>query len=269
MTTASAPAGTLLRQWRTRRRRSQLDVALAADISTRHLSFLETGRAVPSRTMITRLCDELEVPLRDRNTLFLAAGLAPEYPEHPLDDLGTARHAIQAVLAGHDPNPAVAVNARWEVLAANRAMSAMLSAVPTTLTGPPLNMLRATLHPEGLAPQLRDPARWRDNALRRARRQYERTADPQLATLITEIESYPIAATADTNPDPLDDLVIPMRLTTDLGELSLIYAVTVFGSPRDITMDELAIETFFPADEATRALLPRLVDPCPSATTRD
>ncbi|WP_038371029.1 helix-turn-helix domain-containing protein [Brachybacterium phenoliresistens] len=258
MSTVHAPVGALLRRWRMRRRRSQLDLAVAADVSTRHLSYLETGKAAPSRAMIARLCDELDVPLRDRNTLLLAAGLAPEHTEHPWSELGIARAAIQAVLDGHDPNPAVAINARWDVLAANRAMSSMLSSLPTTVAGPPVNMLRATLHPDGILGQLDDPGHWRDNALRRARRQYEHTADPGLKALIAEIEHYPIPPAAGQNIEA-DELVVPMRLRTPLGELSLFYAVTVFGAPRDITMDELAIESFFPADEATRALLPQLI----------
>lgn len=210
--------------------------------------------------MVARLCAELEVPLRDRNTLLLAAGFAPDHTERPLDDLGPVREAVQAVLDGHDPNPAVAVNARWEVLASNRAMTTMLSGLPRSIAGPPLNILRATLHPDGMLGQLHDPARWRDDALRRARRQHEHTADAGLEALIAEIEQYPIPQSGVDHDGQADDLVMPMRLSTPLGELSLLYAVTVFGSPRDITTDELAIETFFPADEATRALLPLLID---------
>lgn len=258
MTTVPRSAGALLRQWRTRRRRSQLDLAVAADVSTRHVSYLETGKAEPSRSMITRLCEELDVPLRERNTMLLAAGYAPEHPEHPMTALGASRDAIRAVLDGHDPNPAVAVNARWDVLAANRAMSTMLAGAAATIAGPPMNMLRATLHPDGMLAQLHDPGHWRDTALRRARRQWEHTADPGLEELIAEIEGYPIPLAA-AGEAPADELVVPMRLGTPLGELSLLYAVTVFGAPRDVTIDELAIETFFPADEATRSLLPLLI----------
>ena len=233
-----------------------MDVSIAAEVSTRHLSFIETGRSTPSRVMIERLCDELDVPLRERNQFHLAAGLAPPHRERPLTELGSARAAVTAVLAGHEPNPAVAINARWELLDANQAMHRFLAAVPPELAGPPLNMMRATLHPGGLASQLRNPEQWRTNALRRMRRQLDRTADPELAALITEVSGYPIPD-GDGRLEGLgdDDLVVPMRLSTEAGELSLLYAVTLFGSPRDVTLDEIAIETFFPADNATRQVL--------------
>lgn len=249
-------AGTLIRGWRERRHRTQLDVSIAAEVSTRHLSFIETGRSTPSRVMIERLCDELDVPLRERNQFHLAAGLAPPHRERPLTELGPARAAVTAVLAGHEPNPAVAVNARWELLDANQAMRRFLAAVPSELAGPPLNMMRATLHPDGLARQLRNPGPWRANALRRIRRQLDRTADPELAALLAEIRGYPPPAGDGLDEDARsDDIVVPMRLATEAGELSLLYAVTLFGSPRDVTLDEIAIETFFPADDATRRVL--------------
>lgn len=257
-TTQEQHAGAIVRRWREQRRRSQLDVSLAAEVSTRHLSFIETGRATPSRDMIDRLCDELDVPLRERNSLYLAAGLAPRHRESPLADLGAARLAVESVLEGHEPNPAVAVNARWDLLAANRAMGRFLVDVPSELAGPPLNMLRATLHPDGLARQLLNPGRWRASALRRVRRQLERTADPALASLLEELEGYPAPAVADDAPASSDDLVVPMCLASEAGPLSLLYAVTLFGSPRDVTLDEIAIETFFPADDATRAVLTSL-----------
>lgn len=252
--------GALVRQWRERRRRSQLDLSIAAEVSTRHLSFIETGRSRPSRSMIGRLCDELDVPLRDRNGFYLAAGLAPEHPEHPLSDLGAARAAVDSVLAGQDPYPAVAVNARWDLLATNRAMSFFLQDVPEHLRQPQLNMLRATLHPDGMASQLINLRQWRTLTLRRVRRQYERTADAALAELLRELESYPTPARAEEEevPGQQTDLVAPMILDSPFGRLSLLYAVTVFGSPRDITLDEIAIESFFPADRATREVLNQL-----------
>lgn len=252
--------GALVRQWRERRRRSQLDLSIAAEVSTRHLSFIETGRSRPSRAMIGRLCDELDVPLRDRNGFYLAAGLAPEHPEHPLVDLGAARAAVDAVLAGHEPHPAVAVNARWDLLTANRAMTRFLTAIPDFLREPRINMLRATLHPEGMAGQLINATQWRTLTLRRVRRQYERTADPALAQLLQELEGYPQPARSSEEevPGEQTDLVTPLLLDTDFGRLSLLYAVTVFGSPRDVTLDEIAIETFFPADQATREILSHL-----------
>jgi transcriptional regulator with XRE-family HTH domain len=266
MTAATEDVGSIVRTWRERRHRSQLDVSIAAEVSARHLSFIETGRSLPSRDMIERLCEELDVPLRERNALYLAAGLAPAHRERPLVDLGAARTAVDAVLTGHEPNPAVAVNARWDLLAANRAMLGFLGDLPAELAGPPLNMLRVTLHPDGLAARLRNPAGWRASALRRVRRQVERTADRSLVELLAELESYPVPEIVDGDATPPGDIVTPMRLMTDAGELSLMYAITVFGSPRDVTMDEIAIETFFPADEATRALLQSFAEAAPAAT---
>lgn len=209
--------------------------------------------------MIERLCDELDVPLRDRNGFYLAAGLAPAHSEHPVDDLGDAGAAVNALLTGHEPYPAVAVDTHWGLLAANSAMERFLAGVPQSLREPRVNMLRATLHPDGLAGQLVNHAQWRALTLRRVRRQYERTADPALAELLAEIRGYPRPPSgADEVVDQYGELVTPMLLDTELGRLSLLYAVTVFGSPRDVTLDEIAIETFFPADPPTRDLLTAL-----------
>lgn len=251
------PVGELIRGWRERRRRTQMDVSIAADLSPRHLSFIETGRAAPSAAMVERLCEELEVPLRERNSLFLAAGYAPAYAERPPDDLGIARSAIDAVLTGHEPNPALAVNVRWELLAANRPMEALLGGVADELLTPPVNVLRATLHPHGLASQVRNYEQWRAQALRRVRRQLERTAADGLAELLDEIESYPAPTGADAvaNWIPDNDLVSPMVISSEHGDLSFHYALTVFGAARDVTLDEIAIETFFPADDATASAL--------------
>ncbi|MFG2804826.1 helix-turn-helix domain-containing protein [Streptomyces massasporeus] len=258
MTTTTEPVGVLVRRWRERRRRSQLDVSLAAELSTRHLSCIETGRANPSRDMIRRLCDELDVPLRERNALYLAAGFAPVHGERALADLGAARHAVEAVLAGHEPNPALAVNVRWELLAANRAMGLFLADVPVEPAGPPFNVLKATLHPDGLAGRIRNLTQWRAHVLRRVRRQLDRTSAAGLADLLAELESYPVPegdTGADSSTGWPDDLVVPLRLATEFGELALLYTTTVFGSPRDVTLDEIAIETFFPADAATAATM--------------
>lgn len=256
MSSTEASVGAMVRWWRERRRRSQLDVALAAAVSTRHLSCIETGRAQPSRHMIERLCEELDIPLRERNSLYLAAGFAPVHGENAWQDLGPVRVALDTLLRAHDPYPAVAVNTRWNVLEANPAMRRFLDQVPQAVAGPPLNMLRATLHPDGLAGTLLNPAQWRANALRRVRRQLERTADPKLAELLAELESYPAPTDAPPpDPSPGDDIVTPMRMATESGEFSLLYTVTVFGSPRDVTLDEIAIETFLPADEFTRNAL--------------
>ncbi|WP_255954929.1 helix-turn-helix domain-containing protein [Streptomyces odontomachi] len=273
MTTTTEPVGALLRQWRRRRRRSQLDVSLAAELSTRHLSCIETGRANPSRDMIRRLCDELDVPLRERNALYLAGGFAPMHAERAFADLGVARAAVEAVLTGHEPNPALAVNVRWELLAANRAMGLFLAEVTGELARPPFNVLKATLHPDGLSRRIRNLPQWHAHVLRRVRRQLERTSAAGLAELLAELESYPVPeaetsgsssagpssarSSADTpsSDGPAYDLVVPLRMSSAYGELALLYTTTVFGSPRDVTLDEIAIETFFPADAATAALL--------------
>ncbi|MEV7391293.1 helix-turn-helix transcriptional regulator [Streptomyces sp. NPDC091215] len=257
-TTTTEPVGVLVRRWRERRRRSQLDVSLAAELSTRHLSCIETGRANPSRDMVRRLCEELDVPLRERNALYLAAGFAPAHPERAYADLGAAREAVEAVLTGHEPNPALAVNVRWELLAANRAMGLFLGDAATAeVTRPPLNVLRATLHPDGLSGRIRNLAQWRAHVLRRVRRQLERTSAAGLAELLAELEGYPGPEETDAGPDrtPYDDLVVPLRLSSEHGELALLYTTTVFGSPRDVTLDEIAVETFFPADPRTAAIL--------------
>jgi transcriptional regulator with XRE-family HTH domain len=260
VTVTQESVGQLVRRWRERRHRSQLDVSIAAELSARHLSFIETGRVTPSRSMIERLCEELDVPLRERNTFYLAAGFAPVHTERPFADLGVVRTAVDAVLTGHEPNPALAVNVRWELLAANRAMTLFLEQVSDGLRAAPMNVLRATLHPDGLAPGIRNYEQWRAHVVRRIRRQLERTAAPGLAELLAEVESYPVpdGSGVETVAGPDSDLVAPLLLSTELGDLSLLYAVTVFGSPRDVTLDEIGIETFFPADPATAKLLQQL-----------
>jgi transcriptional regulator with XRE-family HTH domain len=256
VTTTMSPdetVGMLVKRWRERRRRSQLDVSLGADLSARHLSYIETGRSNPSRHMIERICEELDVPLRERNRFYLAAGFAPVHPERPFTDLGAAQDAVRIVLTGMEPNPAVAVNVRWDLLAANRTLQVFLSGLPDALVGPPLNMLRVTLHPNGLAPRIRNLEQWRAHVLRRVRRQLDRTAADGLAELLGELAAY---GPSDSPPAPATgDLVVPLQLTTPYGDLSLLYAATVFGSPRDVTLDEIAIETFFPADATTADVL--------------
>ena len=268
MTTTREPVGALLRHWRERRRRSQLDVSIAADLSARHLCFIETGRSKPSRQMIERLCEELEVPLRDRNGLYLAAGFAPVHAEQPLDHIRFARAAVDAVLAGHEPYPAAAVDARWDLVSANRAMARFLDAVPRALRTPRLNMLRAALHPDGLAAQLRNYEQWRAHVVQRIRRQLERTAARGLTELLAEISGYPVppGAAASTDMDDPAGAVVPMVVATEFGELRLSYVLSVFGAPRDVTIDEIAIESFFPADAATREILWSLSTRTPEAS---
>ncbi|SDT12004.1 helix-turn-helix domain-containing protein [Actinopolymorpha singaporensis] len=264
--TAAAPEetiGMMVKRWRERRRRSQLDLSLAAEMSTRHLSYIETGRSNPSPAMIERICDELDVPLRERNRFHLAAGFAPAYRERPLTDLGAAQDAVRAVLAGMEHHPAVAVNVHWDLLAANQAMEAFLRDLPGELRRPPVNMLRATLHPDGLAARIMNLGQWRSHVVRRVRRQLERTAADGLAALLAELEAYgPPSPTTGPAADgtTADDLVVPLRMATPYGDLALLYTATVFGSPRDVTLDEIAIETFFPADQATAQVLRSLAD---------
>ncbi|GAA1234593.1 helix-turn-helix transcriptional regulator [Prauserella halophila] len=236
----------------------------AVDLSARHLSFVETGRSRPSPDVIERLCEELEVPLRERNRLHLAAGFAPLHPERPLADIGEAGAAVDALLAGHEPYPAMAVNVRWELLAGNRPARAAFGDVAPSLLEPPVNVLRNTLHPDGLARQLGNYSQWRTHILRRVRRQLDRTAAPGLAELLAEIASYPVPAGNDVVLGEPGDPVIPMLLRTPGGPMRLLYTLTVFGAARDVTTDEVAVESFFPADPASRQLLQELAAGAPS-----
>jgi transcriptional regulator with XRE-family HTH domain len=246
------PLGEQIKHWRQQRRLSQMDLALDAEISTRHLSFIETGRAQPSREMVLLLAEQLEVPLRERNAMLLGAGYAPVYSERRLDDpqLAPARRAVELVLKGHEPFPALAVDRHWHMIAANAAVAPLLEGVAGHLLEGPINVLRLSLHPEGLAPRIRNLGEWRGHLLERLRRQAWLTSDPALAALLDELCSYP-AAEGSRDADGFGDVAVPLRLESALGELRLFSTTTVFGTPRDVTLDELAIEAFFPADEAT------------------
>jgi len=236
---------------------SQLDLALEAEISTRHLSFVETGRALPSREMILHLADHLEIPLRERNVLLTSAGFAPVFPERPLDDesLKTARKTIDLILRGHEPNPALALDRHWNLIAANKAVDFLLKGVNASLLLPPINVLRISLHPEGLAPQIINFAEWRTHLFERLSRQIEITADSVLVDLEQELKNYPTLQKAEKNQRigrvESSNIAIPFRLSTDETELSFLSTTTVFGTPLDVTLSELAIESFFPADAAT------------------
>lgn len=247
--------GEQLRDWRQRRRLSQLDLAGLADISPRHLSFVETGRSVPSRAMLLRLSDRLDVPLRERNTLFIAAGYAPVYSERRIDDpsLDEARRAIDLVLRGHEPYPALAVDRHWQLQAANRALAPLLAGVAPELLVPPVNVLRLSLHPDGVAPRILNLGQWRAHLLHRLDRQVEATGDVTLQALQAELAAYP-APDLDEAPDP-GSVVVPLRIRTGLGDLSFLSTTTVFGTPVEVTLSELAIESFFPADAATGQIL--------------
>jgi transcriptional regulator with XRE-family HTH domain len=257
-----AAAGDVVREWRKRRRMSQLELALEAEISTRHLSFVETGRSLPSREMILRLADRLEIPLRERNALLLAAGFAPVYPERRLDDpaLEAVQSAIRVVLKGHEPYPALAIDRHWTLVAANDAVGALLAGVAPSLLASPINVMRLSLHPEGLAPRIANLAAWRGHAIERLERQLAATRDGALEQLLDEVRRYP-APLAGPAHDDYAGVVIPLQLTTERGVLSFFSTTTVFGTPLDVTVSELAIEAFFPADEATAAALSSTMSP--------
>lgn len=254
--------GSLLRQWRQRRRLSQLDLALDAGISARHLSFVETGKSLPSRAMVLRLAERLEVPLREQNLLLLAAGYAPAFPERPFDapSLASARRAVETVLTAHEPFPALAVDRHWTMVAANRAVAPLLAGVDPALVAPPCNVLRLSLHPDGLQRRIRNLAAWRAHILARLHRQVEATADAGLAALMEELRTYPLPRGAPGRTTMADggEVCVPLVIDTAHGPLSLISTTTVFGTPVDVTLAEIAVEAFFPADaetaEALRAL---------------
>ena len=251
-------AGELLREWRNRRRMSQLDLALEAGISARHLSFVETGRAQPSREMVLTLADHLQVPLREQNALLLAAGYAPVFSETSLDseEMEPVRRALDAILSGHEPYPAVIVDREWEVVASNRPAQLLLEGVPEALLAPPLNALRVTLHPEGMAPHILNFREWSDHLLTRLHRQALLSQDPALAALERELLTYPGVEAASGVSEPAEMLFVPLRLRLASGtELSLFSTLATFGTALDITLEELSIESFFPADEATEAYL--------------
>jgi transcriptional regulator with XRE-family HTH domain len=256
--------GDHLRTWRQRRRMSQLDLASEAEISTRHLSFVESGRSQPSRDMVLHLAERLDVPLRDRNVLLVSAGFAPIFPERQLEDpqLRSARRAVELVLRGHEPYPALAVDRHWQLVAANSALERLLGGAAPSLLVPPVNVLRLSLHPEGLAPRIANLAQWRQHLLERLRRQVDLSADPVLADLLDELRQYPAPARGGRPPDgPNGDfggVVIPFRLVHDSAVLSFFSTTTVFGTPLDITLSELALEAFFPADPTTAEALNRL-----------
>ncbi|GDY35707.1 helix-turn-helix domain-containing protein [Acidovorax sp. NB1] len=263
-----APAGPAsfgdhLRTWRQQRHLSQLELADEADISTRHVSFMETGRTNPSRDMVLRLCERLAIPLRERNALLVAAGYAPMYRERALDDpaLAAARQAVELVLKGHEPCPAIALDRCWNVVATNRAALALLSAhVSPELLAPPINVFRLSLHPQGLAPRIANLAQWRAHLFERLRQQIQATADPTLIALQAELQEYP--APEETTPLVLAGemlgVVMPFCFESVHGMLSLISTTTIFGTPVDVTLQELAVESFFPADEFTAQALREL-----------
>jgi transcriptional regulator with XRE-family HTH domain len=259
--TQPAHVGDHLREWRQRRHLSQLDLAGDAEISARHLSFVETGRAAPSRDMVLRLAERLAVPLRERNVLLVAAGFAPAFPQRPLDDpaLKSARAAIDLVLRAHEPNPALAVDRHWNLVSANRMVTPLLEGISPDMLAPPLNVMRLSFHPRGLAPRTVNLAEWCGHLLERLHRQCETTADPELMKLYHELKTYPIPARSA--PLAVDNVAIPFKMRFGDEILSFISTTMIFGTPVDVSLSELALETFFPADDLTaermRTMQPR------------
>jgi transcriptional regulator with XRE-family HTH domain len=254
------PVGAMLREWRLRRRLSQLELALDAGVSSRHLSFVETGRSRPSAEMVLHLAEQLDVPLRDRNQLLLAAGYAPAFAQRDLDapELGPVRDAIDQVLRGHEPYPALVVDRHWGLVAANRPLGALVAGVDEELLEPPVNVLRLSLHPAGLAPRIVNLGEWRSHLLDRLAAEALASGDPALTVLHDELASYPGGVSTDGLDPGFAEIAVPLRLRHDGDELAFISTKTCFATAVDVTVAELSIESFFPADrqtaEAMRAL---------------
>ena len=254
--------GEHLRHWRRQRRLTQLALALQSEVSARHLSWLEAGKSLPSRAMVLRLAEQLQVPLRERNAWLVAAGYAPLYAERHLADpaLAAARQALEQLLRAQEPNPALAVDGQWNLVAANRMVMPLLQGVAPALLEPPVNVLRLALHPQGLAPSIGNLPAWRAHLLARLERQIDASGSAALRTLAGELRAYPggTLAAPSEEPDLLAPVALPLELHTPHGRLALISTVAVFGAPHDIVLAELAIESFYPADEASAALLQAL-----------
>jgi transcriptional regulator with XRE-family HTH domain len=249
-----ASVGQLLRSWRERRMLTQLELALRADVSARHLSFVETGRSRPTSEMILRIAQYLDVPLRERNVLLLSGGYAPAFPAHQLADppMRHVHEAIEHVLRAHEPYPAVVIDGQWDLVAANESVPVLTEGAAAALLEPPVNVLRLSLHPDGMAPRIVNLAEWRAHLLDRLNRDIESTAAPALIELRDELATYPGPDHADADTRAI---LVPLRLRVHDTVLSLLSTTTVFGTPRDITLAELAIESFYPADARTAAFL--------------
>lgn len=251
--------GPLLRAWRERRRISQLELALRADSSARHISFVETGRSRPSEEMVLRLAEHLEVPVRERNSLLLAAGYAPRFPETPLDDpaLDALRDGMERLIVGYEPYPALVVDAGYTVVAANRGIAMLLEGVPEELMAPAPNAMRLTLHPDGLAPRIRNLREWRGHLLAQMEREIALQRSERLRALYEEVSAYPVPEDAhDREPaEPVPYFALPLRIEHDGRTLSFVSSISTFNTPMDVTVAELAIETFLPADPATTKYL--------------
>jgi transcriptional regulator with XRE-family HTH domain len=256
---ASAPstAGALLREWRQRRRLSQLDVASRSAVSARHLSFIETGRSRPSREMVLHLAQRLDIPLRERNRLLLAAGYAPGFGERSLDerDMQPVREAVERLLRAHEPYPALVVDRRWNIVASNRGVDFVVRDVAPELLAVPANAYRVALHPDGLAPRIRNLGEWSAHMLTRLRRELDVAPDPELSALYEEVAAYPGVQMSFEQRSEAEAIVLTHTLELDDARLTLFSTVTTFGTARDVTLAELSIESFFPADAETAAAL--------------
>lgn len=256
-----ATVGDLLREWRGRRRVSQLDLSLSVGVSARHLSFIETGRSRPSPEMVLALADGLDIPLRERNALLLAAGFAPRYQSRPLEDaaLAPARDAVQRLLDAHDPYPGVVIDRCWNIVGANAAASALTAGLPTELLGPPANVYRLCLHPDGLAARTLNFPEWAGYLRHQLGRTVLLTGDPAVQALDEEVRGYPgVARAAKAWGAPPDTAALLVPVELDVGDgrrLSMFTTLTTFGTPLDITLAELAVELFYPADADSASLL--------------
>jgi transcriptional regulator with XRE-family HTH domain len=252
--------GVLLRRWRQRRRMTQFDLAAAANSSTRHLSYLEIGRAKPSREMVARLAESLDIPLRERNTLLLSAGFAPAFQERPLADLASVHQALERVIEAHKPYPAFAVDRHWDIVLSNRVLPQLYVDVSTELLRPPVNAIRLMLHPRGMAPRIVNLGEWRAYIITMLRQQVEASSDPGVQSLLTEIIGYPapMGGAAAAMEDGAHSYATPLQIATDAGTVSFLNTVTVFGTPTDVTLSELALEMLFAADADTVAIVAKL-----------
>lgn len=256
--------GALLRSWRQQRHLSQLELALRADSSSRHISFVETGRSRPSEEMVLRLAEHLDVPVRERNDLLLAAGYAPRFSSTSLDDpaLEAVREGIERLIQGYEPYPALVFDASYHVVAANRGIMMLLDGIPEFLLRPPLNTMRLTLHPQGLAPRIRNLREWRGHLLDQMRRQLALSRSESLRELYEEVAAYPLPEPEGDGPEdgePVPYFALPMRIEHEGRTLSFISSTSTFNTPMDVTVAELAIETFLPADPATAKYLHTLL----------
>lgn len=259
--------GEELRTWRQRRHLSQLELATEVDISTRHLSFMETGRSQASRSMVLRLAQKLDVPLRERNELLTAAGFAPMYASRAFSDpsLGAVRDAVDLILKGHEPYPALLVDRHWTLVSANKAAQGFMLGVAPELLKPPINVLRMSLHPNGSAPGIVNLPEWRSHVLARLSRDVEITADAALSELLTELRGYP-GGEVKHGHDHNGSVVVPLKIRTPEGAiLSFFSTTTVFGTAVEVTLSELVLEAFYPADEFTAAALRNQAMPAQSA----